>query len=540
MGHEYTNPFCRARLVPLLAEVSEAITDNRDLDDIMDRVVRLLVDNLPGTQRILLSIFNRSTGHILVEKAFGITDEEKARGVYRVGEGITGQVVQTGRPIIVPDISQESTFLNRTGSLTIGDAEGLAFICVPIKMGREIMGTLSIDRPTRQHASAAAKSAGSKGLPDCGPGRDFSLQQDLEVLSIISAMIAQAVGLQQARQEEANQLRQQNQRLLEELSARYHPSQIIGNSKPMQNLFKLLQKVYDKNTPVLILGETGCGKELVAQALHYNSLRATGPFIKFNCAAVPESLAESELFGHEKGAFTGATAQRSGRFEDADGGTLFLDEIGELSLTIQAKILRVVQQREFERLGGNRTVNVDIRLIAATNRDLPEMIKAGTFREDLYYRLNVFPLTIPPLRERGSDIMLLADHFVEKYATVHDSPVRRISSPSIEMLLAYHWPGNVRELENVIERAVILADDGVIHGYHLPPSLQTPESSGTKWFGNLEQKIESVERETIIEAIKATRGNMAQAARELGLTERVMALRMSKHRIDFRLYRAKA
>jgi Nif-specific regulatory protein len=365
------------------------------------------------------------------------------------------------------------------------------------------------------------------------------LQDELELLAVIAAMIAQAVQLHRARREEVVQLREENRRLHDELAQRYHPSQIVGNSKPMQDLFRLLERVYDKTTPVLILGESGTGKELVAHALHYRSPWAQGPFIRFNCAAIPESLAESELFGHEKGAFTGAIAQRKGRFEDADGGTLFLDEVGELSPSIQAKLLRVLQTRQFERVGGNRTVTVDVRFIAATNSDLLSLVKEGGFREDLFYRLNVFPLTLPPLRERGSDILLLADHFVEKYSAAHGVAVRRISTPAIDALMAYHWPGNVRELENVIERAIILSDDGVVHAYHLPPSLQTADTSETKYHGSLRQKLVTVERDTLVDAIKASRGNMAQAARDLGISVRVMALRLRRYGIDYRAYRAR-
>jgi Nif-specific regulatory protein len=261
--------------------------------------------------------------------------------------------------------------------------------------------------------------------------------------------------------------------------------------------------------------------------------------VRLNCAAIPESLAESELFGHEKGAFTGAERRRAGRFEEADGGTLFLDEVGELSLAVQAKLLRALQEGEFERVGGSETLRVDARIVAATNRDLAARVKEGAFREDLYYRLSVFPIQMPPLRERSSDILLLADYFVEKYSKRLGSPVRRISTPAIDALMAYHWPGNVRELENVIERAIILSDDGVIHAYHLPPSLQSPESSGTKYRGSLEERLAAVELELIVDALKDSRGNMAEAARALGVSERVMALRVKGRGIDFRLFRPK-
>jgi Nif-specific regulatory protein len=287
----------------------------------------------------------------------------------------------------------------------------------------------------------------------------------------------------------------------------------------------------------LILGESGVGKELIADALHRNSIRRGKPFIKVNCAALPETLLESELFGHERGAFTGAHTQKKGRFELAGGGTIFLDEIGDLTLTTQIKLLRVLQQREFERLGGVSTIKADVRVIAATNRNLEEMIERGQFRQDLYYRLNVFPLHVPALRERKTDVMPLTDYFIEKYRKVHNKNIRRISTPAIDMLTSYHWPGNVRELENCMERAVLLSNEGVIRGHHLPPSLQIAESTGVEAGNNLKTTLESMERELILDSLKASKGNMAKAARELGLTERVMGLRAKKYNLDPRKFR---
>ncbi|MFW5776956.1 MAG: sigma-54 interaction domain-containing protein, partial [Spirochaetota bacterium] len=357
------------------------------------------------------------------------------------------------------------------------------------------------------------------------------------LLSIITAMIAQAVQIYKSHLEENALLKEENRRLRDALYQSVKPSSIVGNSRSMRQCLALLEKVYNKSTPVLVLGESGTGKELIAQALHFNSERKDKPFVSFNCAALPENLAESELFGHEKGSFTGASASRKGKFEEADGGSIFLDEVGELSPGIQAKLLRVLQNGEVEKIGSNRPIKVRVRVICATHRDLPAMIANGEFREDLYYRINVFPITIPPLRERGSDILLLANHFVERYSEVHGNPVKRISSPAIDLLMSYHWPGNVRELENTIERAVILSEDGVIHSYHLPPSLQSAQSSNTKMHGTLQSRMDELEREMIVEALKYARGKMAKAARELGLTERVMALRLKKYNIDYQLYR---
>jgi Nif-specific regulatory protein len=508
-----------AGALPLFYELGRVIASGKDIHVVMAVAVRVIVENLPETTRVVLTVIDQSTGAMYIENSWGLTEEERLRGVYRVGEGITGQVAQSGEGIIVPRISDEPEFLNRTRARSEDDSQRLAFICIPIKLGYEVLGTLSVDR-RRQEGE--------------------NLTEDKELLTVVATMIAQAVLLYRSRSVENMELREENKRLQGELEERYKPENIVGNSRPMKDLYSLISKVAGKSTPVLILGESGTGKELVASALHYMSPRAGKPFVRFNCAAIPEHLAESEMFGHEKGAFTGAIAQRIGRFEEAQGGSLFMDEVGELSLAVQAKLLRVLQEHEFERVGGNKTVSVDVRIVAATNRDLSDQVKQGSFREDLYYRLNVFPLQLPPLRDRGSDILLLADHFVEKYSKTNSIPVRRISTPAIDALMAYHWPGNVRELENVIERALILSDDGVIHAYHLPPTLQSPRSSGTKYRGSLEERLASVERELIVDALKDSCGNMAKAARELGLSERVMAIRVKSHGIDFRLFRPKA
>jgi Nif-specific regulatory protein len=276
---------------------------------------------------------------------------------------------------------------------------------------------------------------------------------------------------------------------------------------------------------------------LIAHAIHYNSPRAKKPFIRVSCAALPETLIEAELFGHEKGAFTGAQARKKGRFELADGGTLFLDEIGDLSLATQVKLLRVVQEREFERLGGTTTIQTNVRLLTATNRNLEQAIAEAAFREDLYYRLNVFSIFVPPLRERKDDILLLADHFSEKYAAEHHKPIRRISTPAIDMLTSYHWPGNVRELENAIERAVLVCDGQVIHGYHLPPTLQTAEASGTIARTSLAEAVNSYEKDLIVDALKTAQGNRAKAAKLLSTTERIMGYKVKKYAIDWRRFR---
>jgi Nif-specific regulatory protein len=282
----------------------------------------------------------------------------------------------------------------------------------------------------------------------------------------------------------------------------------------------------------MIRGESGTGKELIAHAIHYNSSRKDKPLIKLNCAALPEALIESELFGYEKGAFTGAQARKKGKFELADGGTLFLDEIGELGPAAAVKLLRVLQERELERLGSTESIKIDVRLIAATNKDLEKAMSAGTFREDLYYRLNVFAIFVPPLRERKSDVLLLADYFLEKYSRTLGKDVRRISTPAIDMLMSYHWPGNVRELENAIERAVVVCDGNVIHGHHFPPTLQTAEASGTVMSLSLKESVDAYERDIIQDALKTTAGNRSRAAHLLKTTERILNYKVRKHGIS--------
>ncbi len=506
---------CRVNVLPILFQISQVLTESENLAAALPLLLRVMQQQMK-IARGMVTLFDSRSATITVHESFGLSEEQKGRGIYSLGEGITGKVVETGKAIIVPHLKDSPTFLNRT--LVHGDATSLnaSFFCVPITHGRKVLGTIGAERVYLNRRL---------------------LKQDVELMATIASMIAPAVELYLLEHGEKLRLEMENRRLQTALKERFKPSNIIGNSKPMQEVYELIRKVAATKATVLILGESGVGKELVANAIHYNSPLAEGPFVTFNCAALPESIVESELFGHEKGSFTGAAALRKGRFEMADGGTLFLDEVGELSLPVQAKLLRVLQERTFERVGGVRPVRVDLRVIAATNRNLAEMVEQGGFREDLYYRLNVFPMTIPPLRDRGSDIILLADHFVTAYAAELGKEVVRISTPALNMLMDYHWPGNVRELENVVERAVILSEDGVIHGYSLPPSLQTPEESGTGFGCGLEAKVQAVEYEMIVEALKTHRGNTTKAAEDLGLTRRTLGLRMEKYGLTYKSYR---
>lgn len=499
----------------LLFEISQILDESMDLSQVVKPVLEAMSKHM-GMMRGTITLLNRESGEIMIESAHGLSDAQKVRGRYRPGEGVTGKVVETGEPAVVPHISDEPLFLDRTGARRDLDKKDVSFICVPIKLGNEVVGALSADRLFEE---------------------GVSFEEDVRLLSIIASMISQAVRLRQSLLEERHKLLEENSRLQRQLKERFRPSNIVGNSKSMQLVYDLIAQVSKSDATVLIRGESGTGKELVAHAIHFNSHRSSASFIKVNCGALPESVVESELFGHERGAFTGAISTRKGRFELAHGGTIFLDEIGDLSPTTQIKLLRVLQEREFERVGGSVTIKTDVRIITATNRDLEGLIKENKFREDLYYRLNVFPIHVPPLRERKTDIPLLADYFVEKYSKANMKEVLRISTPAIDMLMSYHWPGNVRELENCMERAVLLSSDKVIHSHHLPPTLQTAQASGTSSTGALDTTLDSMERDLLLDALKSSGGNKAKAARALGISERVMGLRVKKHQIDPRRFR---
>ncbi|MDR1469444.1 MAG: sigma 54-interacting transcriptional regulator [Spirochaetaceae bacterium] len=491
----------------------------------------------------MVTLLDRETGLLKIEEADGLSAEEKERGIYRLGEGLVGRVFETGLPITVSDLSQEGRFLNRAKNRTQRDMAGKTYYCVPIRSGGAVIGTLSAERHIAGDDADAVRAA------------------DRGFLEKVSAIIADSAKLRERILEEQWKMEaaEGNYRSLRDFQ-RLPPdrgkapggesgneeapggvigegSRIIGTSSAMRDLYQMVKQVAPSEATVLVIGDSGTGKELIAAEIKRLSRRADNPFIKINCAALPESIIESELFGHEKGAFTGASSRHVGKFEAAHTGTLFLDEIGELPPQVQVKLLRVLQEREIERVGGSDTVKVDVRVIAATNKNLEDEMKAGRFREDLFYRLNVFPLVIPPLCERKSDIVLLADHFTEKYAQKNDKLIKRISSMAIDLLTSYSWPGNVRELENCIERAVILTTDMVIHSYHLPPSLQTARSTNTEPGATLESALSRVEKEMIIEALKITEGNMSQAAARLGITERQMGLRLHHYGISWRAFR---
>jgi len=374
------------RKLTTLVEVSQALSGTLNLRAALHRVLEIL-ERHHGVIRSAVTLLDEKSGELHIEAANSLTtDGQRAR--YKLGEGITGRVVESGKPVVVTQISKEPLFLNRAAQrMELGKQE-LTFVCVPIILNRKPAGALGVDLRFK---------------------KDRNYDRSVKFLRVVASMIAQALKVQRLVDEERQRLLDENIHLRQELKERYDFSTIIGTSGPVRQMYEQMAQVASTNTTVLIRGESGTGKELIAHSIHYNSPRANKPFVKVSCAALPDSLIESELFGYERGAFTGAEQRKKGRFELAEGGTLFLDEIGDINLNTQVKLLRVLQEREFERLGSTETVKVNVRLLAATNKDMERAIAAGTFREDLYYRLNVFTIFVPPLRERKADLLLLVD-----------------------------------------------------------------------------------------------------------------------------------
>jgi Nif-specific regulatory protein len=506
-----------------LYEISKILGSSLDLEQNLTGILRIL-HSFMGMRKGTILLYDPLQDELSIRVAVGMTPEEIARGKYQRGEGILGKVMQHGVPMVIPDIGAESQFLDRTRSRGDLVSQPIAFIAVPIKVGGEAIGVLSVDRLFAERVS---------------------FEEDVRVLTIVASLIGQAVNLQQRVAHEREGLLEQTRSLQQALRGRYRLGGLVGQSKRMREIHDEIQRVSDSRATVLLRGESGTGKELLAKAIHYNSPRAAGPFIKINCAALPQTLLESELFGHEKGAFTGAATTKKGRFELADGGSLFLDEIGDLPMDLQSKLLRVLQERSFERVGGTRTVEVDVRIIAATHQDLESAIAHGRFREDFYYRLNVVPILLPPLRDRREDIPLLTEHFLAKYNRENKRKVR-ITGRALQEIVNHDWPGNVRELENCIERLVIMSrrrlilpedlvlateneNDRVqaasarLHTRHRPAA----PNPGRSHVSNLRD----AERQQILRALSQADGVQVKAAALLGITPRQLAYRLRRHQI---------
>ncbi len=497
-----------------LHRVCEIISRYSSAEVKFPEILKVLEGDL-GLERMAVMLLS-SDGCELRFAAASELEPVRSDARYGRGEGITGQVLQRGKAAVVPRIGDEPQFQNRVHAGAIDPRAGLSFICMPIVLDSEVIGTLSADLP---------------------PQDEEGLKESARLLRIVAGLVANDVKARRIAQIEQERLLAENQRLRDELGQVHRPNNIIGNSDAMRLVYRKISQVAQSDTTVLVRGESGTGKELVASAIHYGSARADKPFVKVNCAALSEGLLESELFGHEKGAFTGAVSERIGRIEQAEGGTLFLDEVGDFSPAVQVKLLRVLQEREFERLGSNETRRADVRVVAATNRDLEAACSEGLFRSDMYYRINVFPICLPVLRDRKDDILLLANHFVESYARAMGKEVHRISTTAITMLTAYHWPGNVRELANCMEYAVLVCTGDAIQGSHLPPTLQLPEpAEGGPTPGTLKQRVSLLEKDMITDALKRTNGKVSAAAEQLGITPRMVRYKIKNLKIPYPKY----
>jgi Nif-specific regulatory protein len=501
----------------LLFDISIALNRSKSIRD----VLRLILDMMArymGLERGTITLLNKDSSEIFIEEALGMTPEEKARGKYKIGEGIIGKVVESGMSVFIPRISEEPQFLDKTKARDKISKEDVSFLCVPIKHDNEVIGTLSVDRVFNNN---------------------LSFEEDIRLLTIIGGMIAQTLRARQEEHEEMRRLQDENARLQSELKMKFHPATMIGNGEVMQQVYRLISRAAPTSVTVLLTGESGVGKELVAKTIHLNSRRASGRFIEVICSAIPPAVIEAELFGHESVNEHKVTEVKHGRIEQAEGGTLFLEDIADLPLKAQNRLLRLLEQGEIQRVGSGLARRVNVRLITASGKNLERLVEEGAFSEALYYHLHKYPIHIPPLRERKSDIPQLIDHFIERFNKLHNLQVKRISTSAIDMIMAYHWPGNVRELESCIERACILSNTGVIYGFHLPPTLQTPEATTAPERGPLQSVLAKVERELIQDNLKLTRGDIGKAAENLGVTERMMTQRVAKYGIDIAKFKMK-
>lgn len=495
------------RELAALFEVSKVLTSSFDLEKNLYSVMEILSKKLDMTRGCVF-LLDKKTEEIRIIAAYGLTYEEIQRGKYRIGEGIVGKVIETGLPMFIPDIEKEPQFLNKTGSRP--DKKGISFLCVPIKIEEEILGVISADR-----------------IYTVAQG---DVDDDLRVLSIVASLIAQFLKLW----ENYKMIEDENLLLRIQLKDKYNFPNLIGQSPSFQSVLKTVMKVAATDATVLLFGESGTGKELIAKTIHFQSKRVKGPFVAINCAAIPENLLEAELFGSEKGAFTGAV-KRIGKFEQADGGTIFLDEVGELPISLQPKLLRVLQERTIEPLGSSKTIKVDVRIISATNKDLSEEIRKGNFREDLFWRLNVIPIYIPPLRERKEDIPLLIEYYLKNFCSIYKKSIS-IDEEALKMLVSYDWPGNVRELANTIERLVVMSESNVIRVHDLPDTVKGVYKIDPKLSTELKLKteIEEIERRRIVDALPKFNFNIRKTAKALGLTERQLNYRIKKYGISIK------
>ena len=430
-------------------EICRILTASLDIDRSFRAALNVLAAHM-DLPRAMIVLNDADENLLQVHSSVGLSREQEQRGRWQPGEGVIGHVTASGMPVVVPDVAQATEFIDRTGAFSAQEGHMMAFVVVPLKTDKAVLGALAAQREVRGGAR---------------------LSDDQRVLTMVASLLAQAAQLHDAVRDEHQRLQLEATRLQKALKreprGRYALDNVVGDSRPMQQVFVEVHQAAPSRATVLLRGESGTGKEAVARAIHFLSPRKDAPFIKVNCAALTESLLESELFGHEKGAFTGAAGERKGRFELAHSGTLFLDEIGDVSPAFQAKLLRVLQEREFERVGGSKAVKVDVRLICATNRDLEKMVQRGEYRADLYYRINVVSIFLPPLRERRADIPPLVAHFLDRYNKENRRSLK-VSPEAMKVLTSCYWPGNVRELENCIERTATMVQGDTINDLAFP------------------------------------------------------------------------
>jgi Nif-specific regulatory protein len=505
-----------------LHRITKLIGTAVDLDTTLSSILKVLHETM-RMQRATLLLLDKLTQRLIIKVSCGLTVEEELRGVYKPNEGVYGKIFQTKAPFVVPDIYSEPLFLNRTGARPQFSKDRLSFLGVPVLVQGKPVGVLSVDRLF---------------------GSDVSFDEDVRFLTVLATLIAQFITLHEEIERKEARLQEENRSLKAKLHSLHDGHYIIGHSKPMREVYSIIEKIAPSSVTVLLLGESGTGKELVARAVHESGSRRNKPFIKVNCAALPETLLESELFGHERGAFTGAHATRPGRFELANNGTIFLDEIGEMPLSLQAKMLRVLQEKQFERIGGSKTFDVDVRIVAATNVGLEQAVERGTFRADLYYRLNVVPIVLPPLRERMDDIPLLLNHFLSM-SNQRNGKKLLLTSDLLDFLIDYPWPGNVREMQNMVERMVILAEGDRL-------TLADVSANILAWKNNLSspekevvvsvplspvaapvvherKSLHDIEKDEVEAALRRHGWVQVRAAQELGLTQRQIGYRIKKY-----------
>ena len=515
----------------VVQEAARLITRSTDPMPAVQGILRLL-SQLLGLNRGRVLLPNGEGGALAIEYAYGLTGEERERGRYQIGEGITGRVYQTGQLALIQDIDDEPTYLGRAVGRTTLPDEAVAYLAVPIIQEEKPIGVLAVHRLRN---------------------RVRPFQRDLALLQVIATFIAQVLRVQQLIDERTAELKSENDLLrinLESHGARYG---IIGQSLALQQAIQQTLQVAATNTTVLLLGESGTGKEKFARMQHLASARSDGPFVSINCAAIPKDLIESELFGHEKGAFTGANAAKRGKIELASGGTLFLDEIGDLDLDLQAKLLKVLEEKHIQRVGGVQDVPVDVRVVAATHQNLQQAVNDNRFRLDLFYRLNVFPIRLPSLRQRQGDVSVLAAYFLQRANQEYGRELR-FGPGALARLEGYHWPGNIRQLENLVKRAVLLSTEQRIdtdlvddilaeeqginaqgQGGHAvdtvrrDPSAMLPASTdGLRPYA----RVTGDETESILRALRQHQGNKTRAAMSLGMTPRQFRYRIQKLAID--------